>query len=158
MVKKKWPTDKVPRKRWCLKVPKEVYTDDFRNEVEVPRSIMETGDRTQKMLHWKEGVATESLTVRLSEGGEAGPLLMVRRPGNVRNKVAGFPTVGDCRLKADRWQSLHDGCQDRQRPDERCLCSMSVLRRGPVHIFQELEPVALFLEKYGPANLKLSES
>jgi len=72
--KKKWPTDKVPRKRWCLKVPKEVYTDDFRNEVEVPRSIMETGDRTQKMLHWKEGVATESLTVRLSEGGEAGPL------------------------------------------------------------------------------------
>ena len=64
----------MPRKRWCLKVPKEVYTDDFRNEVEVPRSIMETGDRTQKMLHWKEGVATESLTVRLSEGGEAGPL------------------------------------------------------------------------------------
>jgi len=59
--KKKWPTDKVPRK-----VPKEVYTDDFRNEVEVPRSIMETGDRTQKMLHWKEGVATESLTVRLT--------------------------------------------------------------------------------------------
>ena len=116
----------MPRKRWCLKVPKEVYTDDFRNEVEVPRSIMETGDRTQKMLHWKEGVATESLTVRLSEGGEAGPLLMVRRPGNVRNEVAGFPTVGDCRLKADRWQSLHDGCQDRQRPDERCLCSMSV--------------------------------
>ena len=56
----------MPRKRWCLKVPKEVYTDDFRNEVEVPRSIMETGDRTQKMLHWKEGVATESLTVRLT--------------------------------------------------------------------------------------------
>ena len=43
----------------CLKVPKEVYTDDFRNEVEVPRSIMEPGARTQKMLHWKEGVATE---------------------------------------------------------------------------------------------------
>ena len=95
------------------KVPQEAYSEDFRNEVEVPRSIVEASDRRPESIQWKEDVATEqSLDVRLSEGGEvscnSGPLLVGRRPGNVRKGVASFPMVGD-RLKADRWQSLCDG-------------------------------------------------